>query len=95
MHGLRRIPVKAFVSRENMTETDVNLLLLKQEKHSLLLILEYQQPENKGSWIIIVDTSIAYNNKFPFLSATFANYFILLQEQTIFNVNIDIRIHQI
>lgn len=49
MHGLRRIPVKAFASRENLTETDVNLLLLKREKHSLLLILEYKQPENKGS----------------------------------------------
>lgn len=48
MHGLRRIPVKAFVSSKNLTETDVNLLLLI-EKHSLLLILEYKQPENKGS----------------------------------------------
>lgn len=68
MHGLRRIPVKAFASRENLTETDVNLLLLKREKHSLLLILEYKQPENKGSWIIIVDKSIAYANKFLFVS---------------------------
>lgn len=67
MHGLRRIPVKAFVSSENLTETDVNLLLLI-EKHSLLLILEYKQPENKGSWIIIVDKSIAYTNKFLFVS---------------------------
>lgn len=49
MHGLRRIPVKVFVSRGNMTETDVNLLLLKQEIYSFLLILEYRQPENKGS----------------------------------------------
>lgn len=68
MHGLRRIPVKAFASRENLTETDVNLLLLKREKHSLLLILEYKQPENKGSWIIIVGKSIAYANKFLFVS---------------------------
>lgn len=47
MHGLRRIPVKAFVSRENVTETDVNLLLLKQEKRSLSLILEYKLPEKQ------------------------------------------------
>lgn len=68
MHGLRRIPVKAFPSKETMTETDVNLLLLKQERHTLLLILEYKQTENKGSRIIIVDKSIAYTNKFMFVS---------------------------
>lgn len=59
MHGLRRIPVKAFVSKENMTETDVHLRL----KHSVLLILEYKQPENTGNCIISVDKLIAYNNK--------------------------------
>lgn len=35
MHGVRRIPVKAFASKENMTENNVSLLLLKRKKHSL------------------------------------------------------------
>lgn len=65
MHGLRRIPVKAFVSKENMTETDVHLRLLKQKKHSVLLILEYKQPENnnKSCFCQLLLQIIFYGNK--------------------------------